>query len=130
LNFPYYVINSAGNGFGEGIMAQVSLVGSTNTPTEYSLSQNFPNPFNLSTYIKYALPSQSEVKISIYNILGQKVVELFNGNQPAGYHHLTWKSQEGSGTEVASGVYICILEAKSLDNGSRFVKHNKMVLMK
>ena len=72
----------------------------SNLPREVALYQNFPNPFNPSTEIKFALPQQSDVTIEVFNILGQKTATVAQGLFPAGYHSVTWNA--GS---AASGVY-------------------------
>ena len=66
----------------------------------FFLSQNFPNPFNPSTTIRYALPRKSFVTITVYNTLGQQVAQLVNAKQPAGYHDVVFR-----GDGLASGVY-------------------------
>jgi hypothetical protein len=88
-------------------------------PTEYELSQNSPNPFNPVTEIKFSLPEASYVRLHVYNILGQVVASLVNGNLDAGYHTATW-----DGNKVASGIYLYRLEA-----GNKIFTR-KMVLMK
>jgi subtilisin-like proprotein convertase family protein len=75
-------------------------------PTEFSLSQNFPNPFNPSTEIQYGLPVTSEVKVEVLNTLGQRVAVLVNGKQEAGYHTATFENQT-----LSSGVYFYTIEA-------------------
>ena len=59
-------------------------------PTKYALHQNFPNPFNPSTTIKYDLKAKTDVKLTIYNVLGQKVRTLVNTNQAAGFKNIVW----------------------------------------
>jgi hypothetical protein len=71
----------------------------------FVLHQNFPNPFNPQTTIRYYLPQSSNVVLSIYNVMGQKVKTLVNGPQPAGYHSVTWDGTDKNSVEVASGVY-------------------------
>ena len=88
-------------------------------PKEFSLSQNFPNPFNPSTVINYALPKDSDVKLIIYNLKGQVVENLINGKQNAGYKSIKW-----NGGNSASGLYIYRLTAGD------FVQTRKMVLLK
>jgi hypothetical protein len=77
-------------------------------PSKYSLYQNYPNPFNPSTMINYQLPVTSVVDLSIYNLLGQKVVTLVNKRQKPGYHQVEW---DASG--FASGVYYYTLHTSS-----------------
>lgn len=88
-------------------------------PKSYSLSQNYPNPFNSVTEIKYALPEGCQVRLEIYNVLGQKVATLVDGQQKAGHKSFRWDA--GS---LASGVYFCRLKTEG------FVKTRKMVLLK
>lgn len=75
-------------------------------PQEFSLHQNYPNPFNPTTTIPFALPTESRVKIAIYNILGQRVAVLEDGILQAGNHIASWNS-----TGMASGVYLIVLES-------------------
>lgn len=70
-------------------------------PREYALSQNYPNPFNPTTRIEYALPKETDVKIEIFNTLGQSVATLVDSRKPAGYHTATFEAV-GLGT----GIYI------------------------
>ena len=89
-------------------------------PTQYELFQNYPNPFNPSTKIKFSLPEDSRVVINIYNMLGEKVMELVNSEFKAGYHQVQLNSSRG----LASGVYIYSIVANN------FSAVKKMVLMK
>jgi len=77
-------------------------------PSRFMLKQNYPNPFNPSTTISFSLPEISDVKLSVYNILGQKVAELVNQKMNAGMHKITWDAQN-----LASGVYIIAFKANS-----------------
>lgn len=88
-------------------------------PTEFALMQNFPNPFNPTTNIKFALPKESNVTLKIYNILGEEVANLINQVMPAGYHTYNFDA-----TRLSSGMYIYRIEAGS------FVQVKKMLLMK
>ncbi len=76
-----------------------------NLPEKFALFQNYPNPFNPTTTIRYSLPTQSDVRIEIYNIIGQRVATLFDGNKQAGYHAVTWQADD-----YPSGVYFARLE--------------------
>ena len=88
-------------------------------PQDYQLSQNYPNPFNPSTQIQYALPEATEVSLEVFNSVGQKVMELVNGLQSAGYHTATF---DASG--LSSGVYLYKLTTPS------FTETKKMLLIK
>jgi Secretion system C-terminal sorting domain len=98
-------------------------------PREYSLSQNYPNPFNPSTTISYSLPFESNIKISIYNITGQLIKVLVNGEQPIGNHQVLF-STNSNGEQLSSGIYFYTIEASALDGSSSFRQTKKMVLMK
>jgi hypothetical protein len=93
-------------------------------PSEFALRQNYPNPFNPATVIEYALPKISQVKIDIYNILGQKVRNLVDELQEPGYKTIQWDAKDGNGVEVSSGVYFFRIEAGD------FVDCKKMTLLK
>lgn len=80
-------------------------------PLAYTLEQNFPNPFNPSTTIRYALNKRSDVSLSIYNLLGQKVKTLVSGEQITGTYSVVWDGVTESGSGAASGVYLYQLRA-------------------
>ena len=88
-------------------------------PTEFELMANYPNPFNPTTNIQFALPSNSNVKLTVVNALGQVVAELVNGELSAGIHDVTW-----SAANMTSGIYFYTIQA---DN---FVQTRKMLLLK
>ncbi|MBI4233845.1 MAG: T9SS type A sorting domain-containing protein [Chloroflexi bacterium] len=80
-------------------------------PQRFSLSPNYPNPFNPSTTIRFTLPQRGEAELSIYSLLGQRVATLVQGVQEAGPHLLQWDGRDDGGRELASGVYCCRLQA-------------------
>ncbi len=94
-------------------------------PVTYNIEQNYPNPFNPSTTIKYSLPNESKVKITVFNILGQRVSQLINDVQNAGYHEIVWSAHN-----FASGVYLYSIEAVSSNGKSNFTAVKKMILLK
>lgn len=89
-------------------------------PTEYALMQNFPNPFNPSTEIEVWLPENvTNVKLSIYNTLGEKVADLVNTSLAAGVYSYRWDARD-----LATGIYIYELRT------DKFVSVKKMILVK
>jgi hypothetical protein len=80
-------------------------------PVTYALNQNYPNPFNPTTTIQYDLPKESNVKLVIYNILGQPVRTLVNTKQNASTYNVVWDGKNDLGNTVASGVYIYKISA-------------------
>ncbi len=89
------------------------------TPTVYALSQNYPNPFNPTTDISFDLPVSSRVELTIYNILGQEVETLINGEMEAGHHTVTWDA-----SPYSSGIYFYRISANN------FSETKKMLLLK
>jgi hypothetical protein len=94
-------------------------------PHKYNLFQNYPNPFNPTTTISYTLPYNSQIKLIIYNILGQKVTKLVDQIQNAGHHNIVWNANN-----LSSGIYIYVLSAKATDFKQNYYQIKKMVLMK
>lgn len=83
-------------------------------PQEYELWQNFPNPFNAVTRIKYYLPQTDRVTVNIYNLSGQKLKTLVNQKQVAGVYELLWDGTDDRNMPVATGIYICRLTGRSV----------------
>jgi hypothetical protein len=98
-------------------------------PANYVLRQNYPNPFNPTTRIDFSLPAVSNVKLEIFNILGQKLVTLLNEQMNSGNHSITWDSRDANGNKLTSGIYLYKLTASGI-NGSEFQDTKKMILMK
>lgn len=80
-------------------------------PRSHQLLGNHPNPFNSATRIDYFLASNSDVTLSIYDILGHEINELVDGRQQMGSHTVIWDGRDARGLEVATGVYLCRLRA-------------------
>ena len=93
-------------------------------PNEFALHDNYPNPFNPTTTFRFDVPEVSDVTLSIYNLLGQKVRTFNYQNTSAGYHSVTWDATNDLGEQVGAGVYLYQLQSKD------FVKTRKMVLLK
>jgi hypothetical protein len=79
--------------------------GNPPTPVKFTLSGNYPNPFNPSTTINYSIPLDSNIELIIYNIKGQKVKTLVKGTQPTGVYTVTWNGKDESSKDVTSGIY-------------------------
>ncbi len=90
-------------GIGEGVSG---IAGDGLLPRQYSLSQNYPNPFNPVTWIHYELPVSGEVRLEIYNILGQRVRSLVSSWQSAGRYDVEWRGENDGGLPQGSGIYI------------------------
>jgi len=88
-------------------------------PSQFELAQNYPNPFNPSTTIRFSLPKETQLKINIYNMLGELVETLAEGNYETGYHKVTFNA-----STLPSGVYIYRIES------SDFVQTKKMLMIK
>ncbi len=100
-------------------------------PKQYNLYQNYPNPFNSSTVIKYDLPEESNINISIFNILGQEVKTLVNEIKEAGYKSVEWNSTNDMGNVVSCGIYFYRIDATSISDPKKtFMQVKKMILLR
>jgi len=93
-------------------------------PRQFALRQNFPNPFNPATRIRYEIPKDCDVKIAVFNMRGELVKWIVDKHQQSGYYEMIWDSHNNAGQQVASGLYLYRMQAGS------YVKTRKMVLMK
>ena len=93
-------------------------------PDRFQLNQNHPNPFNPVTTIDYNLPRRSNVRIDIFNLLGQRIRTVVNREEPAGSYSVTWDGKDSAGKAVATGIYFYRLKAED------FVETKKMLLLK
>ena len=94
-------------------------------PEAFALANNYPNPFNPATTIKYALPQAADVELTVYNVVGQSVRTLVAEHQSAGRYVVEWDATNGSGHSLSSGMYFYRLEA-----GGEFLETKKMLLLK
>ena len=133
LTSTFYWRVRGSNGAGEGQYSATMTVNlisgidklKSGVPAGYTLYQNYPNPFNPSTVIRFALQFSSNVKLEIYNILGEKVKEIVNEHKTAGYYEANFNT-----IGLASGMYLYILQATSTDGRNIFRDTKKMVLLK
>jgi hypothetical protein len=98
--------------------------GTPGVPFTYGLGQNYPNPFNPVTMICYSLARKGQVKLVIYNVLGQNVRTLVDGEQEANNYEVVWNGDDNNGAAVASGIYFYKLIA------DEYVETKKMLLMR
>jgi hypothetical protein len=100
-------------------------------PSAFEISPNYPNPFNAGTTIKYSLPFDARVIVRVYNILGQQIRLLADGNELEGYRTVRWDGKSDQGFAAGSGVYFYRLEATMGGDVAQKVTHiGKMVLVK
>ena len=93
------------------------------TPTAFALGANYPNPFNPATTIPLAVPDgASNVDLTIYNMLGQPMRQVWTGSLPAGEHELTWDGRDAQGQPVAAGVYVYRLQVDEQTRTRKMVK--------
>jgi hypothetical protein len=93
-------------------------------PERYELRQNYPNPFNALTNFQYELPKASSIKLTIFNLLGQQVINLVDKTQEAGVYRVKWNGKDGLGKDVAGSIYVHRLETND------FVKTKRLVLLR
>lgn len=118
------VVNTSNQKIGE-ISVEVIYTNAPEIPVDYSLSQNFPNPFNPSTSVQFSVPKDGIVTLKVYDMLGQEVATLFNGNAKRGTYTLNWNGTDNNGNIVSSGSYIYRINA----NGE-FIQSKKMIYLK
>ena len=102
----------------------LSLDDASTAPKNFMLHENYPNPFNPTTQIRFDIPRISNVTLTIYNMLGQKVRTFTMHSAPAGYHALTWNATNDFGVPVSAGLYLYQLQTEG------FVQTKKMILLK
>lgn len=122
-SLKFTVTDTEGGAFETSIVIEVVIATSNelenSTPKEYTLNQNYPNPFNPSSTIMFGIPVEADVKLEIYNLLGQKVKTLLNKKLKAGYH-----TTQFDASSLSSGMYIYRIQAGD------FVQTKKMMLIK
>ncbi|MCX6150075.1 MAG: Ig-like domain-containing protein [Ignavibacteriales bacterium] len=125
--------NENGKKTGEIYLDDVQLISATpvvdnndfHSPSDYTLYQNYPNPFNPSTTIRYTLPFESQVKLIVYNAIGEAIRELVNTIQQAG-----WYKVEFSGSDLSSGIYFYTIKANSIEGNRNFNESKKLLFLK
>jgi flagellar hook assembly protein FlgD len=93
-------------------------------PLEFSLYQNYPNPFNPTTIFRYDLPKNTNVKLTIYDLMGKTVKNLVSDQQNSGYKLIQWNSTNNKDQPVSAGMYFYTIQA------GEFRETRKMILLK
>jgi len=102
----------------------------SNIPKDYSLLGNYPNPFNPTTTISYAIPYQSSIELTIYDIMGREIKTFNISSQPSGYQSIMWDGTNENRYSVSSGIYLYRIRAESLENDKVFIKTSKLMLLR
>jgi hypothetical protein len=99
----------------------VAVTETDGLPGRFELEQNYPNPFNAETTIRFTLDRSGPASLAVYNMLGQRVKVLHQGELAAGRHQVSWNGTDRRGRALASGVYFCRLQAGGRSEVSRMV---------
>lgn len=102
----------------------LSIENNKNNPTMFSLKQNYPNPFNPTTKIQYSISKQTQVDITVFDMLGRKINQLVSEVQPIGNYSIEWNGKDINGNKLSSGVYFYSLQADNI------TQTKKMLLIK
>ncbi len=94
-------------------VTEIRNVTSPTIPNKYMLLQNYPNPFNPSTNIEFTIPRNTRVRISIYNILGEKIMDLLNEEVVEGHYKIRWNGKDVEGRNLSSGVYLIMMKTNN-----------------
>ena len=117
---PGAIARATTDGTGYFALPLASLGGHA-LPQGFALGPNYPNPFNPSTIIPYQLAALSEVRLEVFNLLGQRLATLVDGARPAGSHTATWHATDGAGRAVGAGVYIYRMTVGAASQTGRMV---------
>jgi hypothetical protein len=120
LNSVTILLNNGSGGFSTDVEDDQAHA----SADQYALTQNHPNPFNPFTVIEFDIPRRSHVSVAIFNMLGQKVIDLANEEYSAGNHRIVWDGVSSNGQRVSTGIYFYKLVAGD------FVNTKKMILLK
>ena len=114
------VVQTTTNGTGYFMLSLAALPGMA-LPERFELGANYPNPFNPATIIPYQLAASSHVRLEVFNLLGQRIATLVEGEQPAGSHTARWQATDAAGRAVGAGVYLYRLTVGEAHQTGRMV---------
>ncbi|MFA6111033.1 MAG: T9SS type A sorting domain-containing protein [Candidatus Latescibacterota bacterium] len=103
------------------VLVPVDGSATTAVPRTFQLLQNYPNPFNPGTVIPYQLDKGGQVRLEVYNLLGQRVRLLVDSAQPAGYQSVAWDATDDVGQSVGAGIYLYQLTVDGLSDSRQMV---------
>jgi hypothetical protein len=106
------------------VEATILSVDSDLIPEVFALHQNYPNPFNPLTQIRYDLPEDSDVSITIFDLMGRNIKTLLKKKEAAGFRSISWDATNQNGEPVSAGMYIYLIQANT------FRETKKMILLK
>lgn len=114
------------NAYGSGLLSLSLSTSITdyNTPLipkNWKLEQNFPNPFNSETCIKFKIPKRTDVLLKIYDITGKEIKTLINGNMTPGNYDIKWDGKNNNSINVSSGIYLYVIKTKEFYNVKKMV---------
>ena len=104
--------------------AELSIIDKGHLPVAFALHQSYPNPFNPITTLRYDLPEDAVVNITIYDMMGRQIKTLVSGQQSPGYKSVQWNATNDAGASVSVGLYLYTIEA------GQFRQTKKMILLK
>ena len=107
-----------------GLSLNIDEDGNNIIPSQNALHKNYPNPFNPVTTIPFDIVNNDQIKLSIYNIKGEKVRSLVNSNLAPGFYNIRWNGKTDSGVNTPAGMYLIELEGKN------FRETGKMIYLK
>ena len=99
----------------------LSVTEDLSIPKDFALAQNYPNPFNPETRIHYDLPKSSFVTLTIYDILGRKLVTLIDSDHSAGRFNIMWNGKDAYGNHLGSGIYFYQLTTEQFSQTKKMI---------
>lgn len=120
-NFTFALLSLNGDQIPVEYETATAVAGTDRLPSGLRLGQNYPNPFNARTIIPVDLPGTMPVRLAIYDVAGQPVRVLVQGELPAGVREVVWDGRDEVGQEVSSGMYLCRMETDRFDAVRRMI---------